>query len=75
MSWHDKANKVILKASMDAWRAVNIKPNGRRYKKHRPYTTPQFVDDLVDCLGTNDEERAKAIMLYNYDCQKTLNSV
>lgn len=40
---------------------------GKRRKRHVPYSVPQAAQDLIDCIKTNNEERAKAIFLFNYD--------
>jgi hypothetical protein len=60
-TWEDKANQIIADMSADAYRAANIMKNGRKRKHHVPYTLPETALALVECLGTNDEERAKHI--------------
>jgi hypothetical protein len=59
MSWHDKAHRLIAEMSAASYRQAN--PGGR--KKHRPYSVPPIAAALVDALGRNDEERAKALFL------------
>lgn len=54
-TWQDKANKIIADYSYQAWLNNNKKPG---------YIIPSIARDLVDCLNTNNEERAKAIFVY-----------
>lgn len=66
MSWQDKVNRVIAKLSHDAWDAANRGKDGKRLKKHRPYSPPEEVRELVIALGdgvqSRGERRAKEIM-------------
>lgn len=57
--WRAKANKIIGEMCLAAWRKANIKPNGQRYKKSRPYAVPADAAFLVECLGSHDHERAE----------------
>lgn len=61
--WERKAHAIIARLSMDAWRTANTLANGRRRKRHVPYTVPDIVRQLVDALGRADEATAKAIFL------------
>lgn len=70
MSWQQKAQTIIAKLSMDAYRQANTRKNGKPYKRHRAYSLPQVAHDLVDCLNTNDEHRAKSIMMWDYDVRR-----
>lgn len=47
--------------SRESWYKMNHDKHGKRYKRHRPYTIPADAEELVDCLGEDDEQRAKAI--------------
>ncbi len=67
--WITAVNAVIHNICHASYMAANFLPNGQKRKKHVPYHTGQVVDDLVDCLGKNDQERAFAILMYNYECQ------
>ena len=60
-TWRDKANKEIATACFAAWKAANIRKDGRLYRAHRPYTVPAIADALVDCLARDDEHEAKRI--------------
>lgn len=62
-TWRDKANRVISADCMAEWREANTLPNGRRRKRHVPYSVPKTAQELVECLKSDDEERAKAIFI------------
>lgn len=65
MSWRDKAHRIIGELSRQSYMEANgLTPSGRIRKNHVPYSIPQVAVDLIDCLNTDDEERAKAIFLY-----------
>ena len=64
--WQDKANAIIQHEAFNAYRKANLLKNGQYRKKYRPYTLPKFCDELVKCLGNNDEETAKRIMFYDF---------
>lgn len=68
-SWQEKAHRIIAALSRESWAKVNILKNGRQRKKHVPYTIPEAAADLVECLKTNDEERAKAMFVFNYEVE------
>jgi hypothetical protein len=61
--WQQKAHAVIAELCAAAWRRTNLDRHGRPYPKHRPYPRPADAQALVECLNSNDEERAKAIFL------------
>ncbi len=63
LPWRQKAHVIIAKLNLDAWHKANHDKNGKRYKRHRPYTPPEDAQTLVDCLNKNDEERAKALFI------------
>ena len=65
-TWQDKAHREIAKACTIAYNEANTSKSGKPYKKHHPYTTPIWVDDLVKALGANDEETAKAIFVHEH---------
>lgn len=69
-NWRDKANSLIARMCRESYLKTNTKKGGGLYKKHRPYVVPEAADRLVDCLGRDDEEGAKALFLYNYDAQQ-----
>ncbi len=60
-TWRDKAHEVIASLSRDAWLKANTTKAGTRRKVHRQYVIPVLADELVECLATDDEARAKAI--------------
>jgi hypothetical protein len=70
MTWQDKAHKIIGTLSRESYEKENRLPNGRFRKKHRPYSIPATAKALVEALGRNDEEGAKAIMMYDYDANR-----
>ena len=65
-AWRTKAHKMIATAAMQAYNDANTAKNGKAYKKHHAYTLPQWVNDLVTCLGNDDEEGAKNIFINEY---------
>lgn len=62
----ERAHRLIASDARIAWRKANTRPNGRRYKRHRPYSLPDRAAALVEALGSGDPERVSAIMLYRY---------
>lgn len=69
-TWREKAHRVIGQLAHAAYEKANRLPNGRLRKRHVPYALPEVARALVECLGTDDEARAKGIFLYDYDVQK-----
>lgn len=65
--WREKANYMIAKLSLGAYKRENPVPG----KKHKPYAIPELAADLVVCLDDNDEVRAKSLFL-SYDGLKAL---
>lgn len=63
VSWWHKAQEVIAEEAFACWQKANTKKNGKRYKKHRPYSLPDWCNALVEACGQRNEARAKAIML------------
>lgn len=62
--WREKASREIASLSYAAWDKANPKNSrGQRPKKHKPYSIPAYAADLVTCLNTDDEERAKAMFM------------
>ena len=62
-AWKEKTHRVIQRLSVKSYNQSNIKKNGKRYKKHRPYSIPEDAQELIECLATNNEEQAKYIFL------------
>ena len=69
--WQKKVHKVISELCLESYRQANYK-KGKKYKKHKQYSVPDEALDLIECLDTDDEERAKSIMLYDYNVRKVL---
>jgi hypothetical protein len=69
MGWTQKAEKMIAEASLESWKRANFR-NGKRLKRHHPYSLPQWVIELVECLKHKSEfayeEKAKCIMMYPF---------
>ncbi len=63
--WREKANRLIANLSMMAYREANYR-NGKKLKRHVPYSIPALASQLVECLNKNDEHQAKALFL-SYD--------
>jgi len=70
MAWQEKAKRLIAEACLEAYRKANTKPDGTRYRKHRPYRVPEHAQALLDALNADDEEKAKAVMLYTYEFRR-----
>ena len=67
--WVKKANALVYALCQKSYMQANYK-NGKKYKKHVPYSVPQEAQDLLDCIQRDDEEGAKAMFLYNYAIEK-----
>ncbi len=63
--WKEKANRLISNLSHQAWKEANFR-NGKQLKRYVPYTIPPLARELVECLDTDNEERAKALFM-TYD--------
>ena len=64
-TWEDKAHRLISAMCLTAYQKANPKPLYGK-KKAKPYQVPALAQTLVECLNTNNEEKAKAIFLtYN----------
>jgi hypothetical protein len=69
--WRIKADRLIFKLSQQSSRQAQRSPRGARYKRHHQYSVPDLARQLVECLNTNDEHRAKALFL-SYDGMKAI---
>lgn len=56
--WRKKADRLIAVACRQAWLGA-----GNPSKRHKPYGVPGIAQDLIECLDSNDENRAKEIFL------------
>jgi len=65
-TWHNKAHELIYAMCLAAYKRANPKPLRSSTKKAKPYCVPALAQELVACLNTNNEEKAKAIFL-TYD--------
>ena len=61
--WEVKARHLIAQMCAASWRQVNTTKAGRLRRKHHPYSVPALAQTLVECLSTQNEERAKRIFL------------
>jgi hypothetical protein len=61
--WEEKANRIIGTLCLESWRKANHDKNGKRYKRHVPYSVPEDAQTLVDCLKTGDEVTAKSLFI------------
>lgn len=59
--WETRAHSLIAELARVSYLEANTDRRGNRYRRHRPYSLPTIARDLVECLGTRNEERAKAI--------------
>lgn len=69
MSWETRVKRVIYQLCREAYLKANTSKSGSRYKKHIPYSIPETARNLIDALDRGDEETAKALMLYSYECR------
>lgn len=63
-TWQDKVHARIAALCLASYLKANTRKDGKRYARHVPYSVPEEAQALVECLGKDDEERAKSIMLY-----------
>ena len=64
MNWRNKAHTEIAKLCKESHRQANTNKSGKPYKRLRPYSVPELARDLIDCLNTDDEHRAKSIFVW-----------
>lgn len=64
--WQDRAHQMIAEAAKEAYLKAGNKWPANLNKKHKPYTLPKWCDELVECMKRDDEERAKAIMNWEF---------
>ena len=65
--WQQKAHTIIAELCRQSYHQANRKKDGTLYQRHRPYSVPPMAQALVEALGTNDEEGAKALF-HVYHC-------
>jgi hypothetical protein len=70
MSWHDRAKMIIGKLCEESYKISQTSKNGERFKTHHPYSVPETAQRLIKALDEDDEETAKAIMLYDYHADR-----
>ena len=58
-TWEHKIHDVIGKLCYVSWYQTNHDKQGKRYKKHRPYSRPQEAQRLVEILGMHDRRQAE----------------
>lgn len=66
-TWRGKAKRIIHKQCEQSYRQANPLPR----KKHKPYHVPEFAKELLDCLNTDDEVRAKGLF-HSYEGMKAI---
>ena len=71
--WREKANNIIDALCMESYLQANTRKDGKPYKKHRGYSVPLLAEQLVECLDTDDEIRAKTLFL-SYDGMEVTKS-
>jgi len=69
--WEKKAHRIVYSLCLQSYRQANYR-RGRKLKRHHPYTVPYLASELVECLGTGDEEKAKALFL-SYNGMKAIS--
>jgi hypothetical protein len=68
--WRARVSRVIAGLCADAYKAENYRKDGTKYKRHRAYHVPDTACELLECLNSNNEERAKSIMAWDYHARK-----
>lgn len=66
--WENKAHRIIAALCLQSKQEALARTNHRRKRQLRlqdccPYAVPQLAQDLIECLNTQDEARAKALFL------------
>lgn len=61
-TWQDKAHRLIGNLCHESYKQTNPVPG----RKHKDYHVPELAKQLIECLNTDDEHRAKALFL-SYD--------
>lgn len=61
--WQEKAHSIIAELCYASYKHQNPTPK----RKHKPYSVPLIAQWLVECLGHNDEVRAKSIFMSLHD--------
>lgn len=62
--WRKKAHREIGKLCLTSYKQSNQKKDGTYQKRHVSYSVPQLAEELIQCLNTNNELRAKQIFVY-----------
>jgi hypothetical protein len=62
-AWEYKAEKIISELCLESYKQANYFKNGQKKKKHVPYSVPAIAQELLNCIKTDDEEKAKAIFI------------
>lgn len=68
--WKQKAHKVIKSLCQQSYLHKNTNSDGSIKRKHAQYSVPHEALQLIKCLNADDEEKAKAIFLFNYNVSK-----
>jgi hypothetical protein len=62
--WRHRAQRVIYDLCIAEYEREKSRLKGK--KKRIEYSVPEMAENLIECLNTDDEGRAKSIMLeYN----------
>lgn len=59
--WYEKADRIVGRLCKAEWERTNLGPNGRPFRRARPYSVPPAAAELVAAMGRNDGEAAKVI--------------
>lgn len=70
----DKAARLVAADAQAAYKQANTTKDGRKRKRHVPYSLPDRAMDLVKALGKDDAETVAAIMLYRYHDPDTFDA-
>jgi len=62
-TWHDAVKTVIAEQCAEAYRLANTTSDGRRRRRHAPYSVPPLAKAMVDALDRDDEYEGKRLLL------------
>lgn len=63
VTWRHKAQRLIAQYSLASYREANVLPNGRKRRRHVPYSIPEIARALVAALNRDDELEAKRLFM------------
>lgn len=68
--WEKKAHRVINALCRQSFLKQNTTKSGALRKIHAPYSVPVEAVELIDCLKTGNELKAKSMFCFNYEISR-----